>query len=190
MLVKSFLSPGQIFPTKGRVLLEAVRPERRFGPEGEALFLPEVGRYPTVGRVYRGGEEEGLKVGDLVVLQDEGQEMPHTYYDVFKIVVGDFQGQTEIIADNEIEPLFRERVEAFRANPSTEDKRLSVKDVATGEQWSFLCSDVLTYGYEDLTTPTYRLEYIPTFMIDLYHEGKFRLFYIAHLSNILMVIGE
>lgn len=172
------------------MLVEALFAERRFGPDGKVAFHVPVEhqkRYPSLGRVhshYKDALHE-LVPGEFVVLEDEGIHIDRTYYDVFQIVLDDLGKQLILTVDNDIEPLFRETIERYRSSPTSENRHISVKDVGTDEWWSFLCSDVLSYGYETLAHPTYDLESVPTFMIELMHGKKMKLFYIVHISKIM-----
>jgi hypothetical protein len=192
MLVKSFLSPDQVFPTRGRVLLEAIAADRIFTATGETIYLPDQGRYLPTARIVRGGEKEGLRRGDMAILIDEGREVSRSYFEVFKLILDDDGKHLEIIAKNEVEPVLKEYLEKYRKNPSTHDYQLSVECQQTGEWWSFLCSDVIIHTWDELAHPTYKLEYIPTYMIELFNpeRRKFKLHYIAPISSILATLPE
>lgn len=183
-------------PHGRRVLLETVEEELLKGPEGFLTLIAPVefsSRYPPTGWVVQIGDgvTEDLKPDDFVVLEDEGREVDRTYYDIFHIKLRDNDGTVfDIKVDNDVEPVFREQMDAYWANPSDDDRVIAVQDVETGEGYRFNASDVLDFGYVDLAHPTYRLEYIPTHIINLWDEEdkKFRMHYLVDERKILAVI--
>lgn len=178
------LSPDNIFPLKGLALLQAITAEQT----KSGLYIPIEGelRYPTSAIVIRGGPD--LIPGHLAILEDEGRKVDRSYYDVFKVWVGDFKENVEIIAQVEAEPIFSATVKSYRANPSSENKWITLKDVLTDEVIRFQCSDVKDWSFDDAAHPTYRLEYVHTQMLDLWTGEKFELFYIIDERNILATV--
>lgn len=186
--IRSNLSPSQIHPRPGRILLETVQPLT-----SNLIWLPNVeSRYPNMGFVVEAGQSKkgfNLQVNDLILLKDEGHHTDTaTYYDVFAINLHDFKEEVKIIVESDREPAFRERMNAFNASPSN-DFMISVKDVEE-QGWTFNASDVEDWGFEELAHKTWRAEYIPTFMIDLDMGvgNPYHLHYIVDERNILAII--
>jgi len=187
-VVLSPLHPNQIHPTRGRVLLEAIQEVT-----SELLILPYDDRYTSVGWVVEAGESPKgykLQVNDLVVIRDEGHNTDqHTYYDVFTITLSDHKETVKIVVESDREIRFKEKMDQFTASPSN-DFMISVMDVEN-QGWTFNASDVQDWGFEEFAHPTWKMEYLPTYMIDLnMGEGEsYKLHYIIDESNILAVIG-
>jgi len=175
------ISPDNIHPLKGIALLKAVDAAQM----ESGLWVPVLGelRYPTSAIVVKGSPS--LTPGHLAILEDDGAQVERSYYDVFKVRVRDFKEFLEIMAPIESEPIFVEAVRQYRANPSSENKWLALKDVVSDEIIKFQCSDVEDWSFDDAAYPTYRLEYVPTQMLDLWTGEKFELFYLIDERNIL-----
>ena len=183
-VVLSQLCPSQIHPTRGRVLLEAIQEAT-----SELLILPYDDRYSSIGWVVEVGPDVSLRVNDLVVIRDEGHNTDqHTYYDVFAITLSDHKETVKIVVESDREIRFKEKMDAFTASPS-EDFMISVMDVES-QGWTFNASDVQDWGFEEFAHPTWKMEYLPTYMIDLnMGEGEpYKLHYIINEANILAVI--
>lgn len=175
----------KVKPLRNLVLLEALFTE--FFDEDELIAVPSEHRrrYPNLARIIRGA---GLPEGSLAILRDEGEDVHRSYYDVFKLILNDDGKELELIVDNDVEPVLREFMLRYQKNPTSEDMQLTVEDAIKGEKWSFLCSDVLDWTYDQLATPGYELEYVPTRMIYLEHDGKMKLHYITPSSNIIALL--
>jgi len=184
-VVLSQLRPDQVHPTRGRVLLEAIQEVT-----SALLYLPYDDRYTSIGWVVEAGLGISLAVNDLVVIKDEGHNTDqHTYYDAFTITLSDHKETVKIVVESDKEIPFKERMDAYRASPSN-DFMISVADVEE-QGWTFNASDVQDWGFEEFAHPTWKMEYIPTYMIELnMGEGEpYKLHYIIDESNILAVIG-
>ena len=150
-------------------------------------------RYPELGWVVESNIlSPDIKKNDLVLLQSHTKYTNRTYYDVFSITLGDYKEKITILVDSVVETAFRTNVEAYRVNPSTDDRNICVQDVNTQEWITFAASDVLDWGFVDVAHPAYWLEYIPTYMIHLSQgEGKpLLLHYIVDRRNILAILKE
>ena len=182
-----------IHPTRDRVLLEAAISERTAsGLIVDPALLGNI-RYPELGWVVESNTNKvKIAKNDLVLLKSHSSYADRTYYDVFSITLGDYKEKVTILVDSVIEPTFKQNIEAFRVNPSTDDRNFSVQDVESGEWYTFAASDVLDWGYVDLATPSYWLEYVPTYMIWL-SQGvglPLLLHYIIDYRNILAILKE
>lgn len=180
------IEADNVIPLRGRVLIRAVKARRT----ESGLYLPttNTNRYPTIGIVHRTSplSKYDIPEGDLALISNEGQYVDRSYYDVFKVRLRDSIQSLIMTVDASVEPVFREQMEIFRANPATEDRQITLKDVETDEVVSFNCSDVEDFGYEQVAFPGgYYLEYIETYMIDLYWNGSSHLFYIIDERRIL-----
>ena len=185
-VVLSNLRPDQVHPTRGRVLLEAIQEVT-----SELLILPYDDRYSSLGWVVESGLDVSLLVNDLVIIRDEGHNTDqHSYYDAFTITLSDHKETVKIVVESDREIRFKEKMDKFTASPS-EDFMISVMDVES-QGWTFNASDVRDWGFEEFAHPTWKMEYLPTYMIDLnMGEGEpYRLHYIINEANILGVIGD
>lgn len=181
------LTPEQVHPTKGKLLLEPVWPEDTEG--GIIIPVQFRPRYSNLGIVRECNSSYSLKPGALVLLDDEGRLIERSYYDIFKVVLLDHQHSLEMLCDADVEPYFRETMDNYARSPSEyKHHRITLKDVNTDEVVEFSPPDVVDFGFEDLAHPTYRLEYIPTAMIELLDEGKSKLFYIIDERRILSTL--
>lgn len=150
-------------------------------------------RYPELGWVVEANIlSPEIERNDLVLLQSHTRYTNRTYYDVFSITLGDYKEKITILVDSVVETAFRTNIEAYRVNPSTDDRNICVQDVNTQEWITFAASDVLDWGFVDVAHPAYWLEYIPTYMIHLSQgEGKpLLLHYIVDRRNILAILKE
>lgn len=184
-IVLSQLRPDQVHPTRGRVLLEAIHEVT-----SELLFLPYDDRYSSIGWVVESGPGVDLLVNDLVVIRDEGHRTDeHSYYDAFTISLSDHKETVKIVVESDREIVFKEKMDAYHRSPSN-DFMISVMDVEE-QGWTFNASDVREWGFEEFAHPTWKMEYLPTYMIELsMGEGEpYKLHYIIDESNILAVIG-
>lgn len=187
--IQSQLGPEQIHPTAGRVLLETAEAE-----SSNLIWLPGVeSRYPNMGFVVEAGRSlrgYNLQVNDLVLIKDEGHHTDeHTYYDAFAITLRDHKEMVKIIVESDKEVRFKEKIDSYRASPSN-DFMISVMDVEN-QGWTFNASDVQDWGFEEFAHPAWRMEYMPTFMIDLnMGPGKpYKLHYIIDEKQILSVLN-
>lgn len=184
-IIKAFLGPESVHPLKGRVLMEALFPAESEG--GLILSNEFERRYSSLGRVVEG---EGIEPGTLAILHDDTETYDGSYYDVLCLTLNDEGKEFPLVIDAETEPHLRERWEQFRRNPSTHNKKLTAYDIEKSEHYTFLCSDIISLGPQYKAHKSWEVEYIPTFMIYLWSEGKFRLYYIAHVDSILALLGE
>ena len=172
----------KIRPLSEWVFLEADTEE--ITPSG--LIVPSTDRYPTTGTVVAVGRKvSDIVPGDYVVVPDEGTYQGHVYWQVCYITFKDHP--EKVYCDFEVEVVLREFVEKYRANPSTEDRTIVVK-THDGDEVSFLCSDVKDYGLEEINSPDWKLEYVPTVHVRLWHDGKERLFYFVRVEEILLIV--
>jgi len=181
------LTPEQVHPTKGKLLAEAVWPEKTDG----GIIVPTEfqPRYSNTAVVRKCNSSYHLDPGTLLLLDDEGTLIERSYYDVFKVVLRDHQHSLEMLCDSDVEPLFRETMAKYDAEPSAyRHYRITLKDVNTDEVVEFSPPDVVDFGYEDLAHPTYRLEYMPTAMLNLWDGDKYKLFYIIDERRILAAV--
>lgn len=182
--VLSHLHPDQVHPTRGRVLLEAI-PEMA----SDLIILPSFDRYSSVAWVVEAGPGVDLAINDLVIIRDEGHNTEeHSYYDAFTITLSDHKETVKIVVESDREQVFKERMARYTASPSN-DFMISVMDVED-QGWTFNASDVREWGFEEFAHPTWKMEYLPTYMIELnMGEGNpYRLHYIINESNILGVV--
>jgi hypothetical protein len=183
-IVLSQLRPDEVHPTRGRVLLEAI-PEM----DSEHIILPSFDRYSSIGWVVEAGPGVDLIPNDLVIIRDEGHNTDqHTYYDAFTITLTDHKETVKLVVESDRELVFKEKMDRYTASPSM-DFMISVMDVED-QGWTFNASDVREWGFEEFAHPTWKMEYLPTYMIELnMGEGNpYRLHYIIDESNILGVV--
>jgi len=186
--IRSLLTAAEVHPRPGLVLLEAVQPTT-----SSLLFLPGVEtRYPNMGFVVEAGPsltDNSFAVNDLLLLKDEGRNTDfHTYYDAFAITLHDYKERVKIIVESDREPKFREVIAQYNASPSN-DFPISVEDVEN-QGWTFNASDVEDFGFEEFAHPAWRMEYIPTYMIEL-NMGPglpYKLHYIVDERKILGIV--
>jgi len=189
----SFIHPDSITPAPGKVLLEAV-----FSPEkGKLLYYDprSIVRYPNLGFVVKVGKtkETSLAPNQLVLLQDEGRNTDqHSYYNVFAVDIRDHKEKIKVLVDIEVEERFRQAVKRYRANPSTDDSFINIKDHITEDWIGFNASDVEDFGFEEIAHPNWRMEYIPTYMIHLSRgpETPLILHYIVDESKIMAILNK
>lgn len=140
-------------------------------------------RYPKTGFVLNVGPDcaEGLQPGDFVLLDDDGTRISWEGMTVCQIELKDY-GQ--IFVQEEIEAVIHEPITRYRNGGP--DRQIVVQDLK-GEGFSFLCSDVLSYGLGQLTERNQDLEYVPTIIIWHRQPDDYKVFpyYIIHEDNIL-----
>lgn len=172
-----------------KVLIEAdTRQDTKIG----SLWVPTMRDqpYPTAGWIIaKGPEVTEFEVGDFVLIEEEGQAVGTTYYDLFEIVLKHEDGFVETIwAEVETEPVVRERVNAFRRGG--EDLIINVMDKKAGESISFNCSNVVDFQIGDMSNPSVNLTYIPMFMVILMNEDEMpSLYYFTEPEKILATVS-
>lgn len=143
--------------------------------------------YPTSGWIIDFGPrcKEHISVGDFVLIEEEGIVLPHSYYDVFEVILRLSDESLEAIwPEVEVEPVIREHVSAFRRGGP--DSMMAVKDTKAGESVSFNCSDVVDWQIGQMANPQYDLTYIPVLMyIFLNEDNEPALFYITKDRKII-----
>lgn len=146
--------------------------------------------YPTSGWVFTLGPKitEQLRVGDFVLVEEEGLSVPHTYYDIFEITLRHDDGFIEtIFVEIEAEPVLKEQVDAYRRGGV--DSVISVQDKKVGGSISFNCSNVASWQMGQMANPSMNLTYIPVAMLYMLNEQEIpTLFYITREARILMTI--
>lgn len=144
--------------------------------------------YPTSGWIMAFGPKckERLSVGDFVLIEEEGIDLPHSYYDVFEVILRLTDESLETIwPEIEVEPVIREHVSAFRRGGGP-DSMLAMKDTKTGDSISFNCSDVVDWQIGQMANPSYDLTYVPVHMfIFLNEDNEPALFYITRDRKII-----
>ena len=147
--------------------------------------------YPTSGWVFDLGPKvrEGLSVGDFILIEEEGIDVGHTYYDVFEIILRLSDGSLEVIwPEIEVEPVIREHVSAFRRGGGP-DSTLKMKDTKAGGTISFNCSDVVEWQMGEMANPSYDLTYVPVHMFYFLNEDDEQaLFYITKPSKLIAAV--
>lgn len=169
-------------PLSGWVILEpAYDPEHT--DVGLYVPLDARQRYPQIGWcIASRAEKEDISEGDLCIINVESSDVAHTYNRAFAIHLKDWGTE---LCDPEVEPAVREAVESYRANPSTDDKRIRLETLR-GEHLAFLCSDVLSYEWTDQSSPAFRLLY--PLNVRMWWDENGKMFYFVHEDNIMGVI--
>lgn len=181
------LDASKINPRPGMVLAEPVFPEVTEG--GIIIPVEFRPRYSPVARVEKANTKEDIRPGDLVVIEDEGMEVPLTYRSAFLVLLRDEKEKTQAMLPVEVEPLFVEMMRKFESNPTEfKDYWIRTRDYITDEPISFQLKDVLSWSLTQIPNPTYRLEYIPTAMLDVFHNGIPKLFYLLDERRILLTL--
>lgn len=181
----------------GRVLLEAVYPTEQ---TESGLYLGNSlhdNRYPSLGFVValhdNVSRPHSLAKDDLVLIRDEGRNTDtSTYYDVFSLTLRDHKERLKILVDSVVEPVVREHLAAHRRSPATYNRDICVQDVQDDQWYTFKCSDIEDLGFEELAHPTWKMEYLPTYMLNL-NNGPgtpFLLHYIIDERNIIAILRE
>ena len=144
--------------------------------------------YPTSGWVFALGPKvtEQLSIGDFVLIEEEGIDVDHSYYDVFEVVLRLGDGSHEVIwPEVEVEPVLREHVSLFRRGGGA-DMQLSMKDTKVGSSITFNCSDVVDWQMGQMANPSYDLTYVHVHMFYfLNEEAEQALFYITKPSRLI-----
>ncbi len=168
------------------VLIECNQNDTMVGGLHVPIEAAEV--YPTSGWVLALGPKvkESLSIGDFVLIEEEGLDLPHSYYDAFEIILRLSDGSFETIwAEVEVEPVIREHVSAFRRGGGP-DSQISLKDLRVNGSISFNCSDVIDWQIGQMANPSYDLTYIPVYMYYFLNEDEEQaLFYITKPSKII-----
>ncbi len=146
--------------------------------------------YPTSGWVYDLGPKvcEELRVGDFVLVEEEGLALDYTYYDMFEITLKHDSGFVEtIFVEIEAEPVVKERVSTYRRGG--DDMILSVVDKKNGGSISFNCSNVLDWQMGQLANSQQNLTYVPVHMYVFLNEDEVpALFYITQEARIILTV--
>lgn len=156
-----------------------------------SLWVPlqAISHYPTSGWIIALGPKvtEDLKVGDFVVIEEEGADVGQSYYDVFEILLKMPDGSIEsIYTDIEVEPVLREQVGRYRRGAGP-DSQLTAQDRKVDGGIRFNCSDVVSWQMGEIANPSYDLTYVHTHMFNLLDEDdKPVLHYIMGEGNILL----
>ncbi len=178
------MHPHEIKRLLGRnVLLEAIVEEKT----ESGLFIPLAGmaRFPQIGRVVATSSlcEEGLRVGDVALLADEGLDTGDSYWKAMLLDLKDWK-----IEHCDLDECWQPISEAVcRYRKQGENCKVRVKTI-NGEWLSMDASDILDYGVEDLSHPGFRLEYVNCYIFWFEHEGLSRLFYIVSEKDILATL--
>ncbi len=173
--------------TGDHILIETNQNDTMIGGLHVPLEAAEV--YPTSGWIIDLGPKvrEELSVGDFVLIEEEGIDLKHSYYDVFEIVLRLSDGSLDTIwAEIEVEPVLREEVSAFRRGGGP-DSTLAVKDTKASESISFNCSDVVDWQIGQIANPSYDLTYVPVHMYYFLNEdNEPALFYITKDRKLIL----
>lgn len=172
----------------GKVMIECNEEQNKIG----SLYVPVTNApaYPTSGWVVSVGKDvHELNIGDFVLLEEHGNLVEETYYDVFEISLRMPDGSVETIwSDLEAEPVLREFVYKYRRGFG-DDVVMSLADRKVGGSISFNCSDVLSWQPGQLANPRVDLTYVPAYMFVLLDEDEHpRMYYITTPSNILATV--
>lgn len=182
------LRATRIDPLHDLVLIEANAQETMIG----SLYVPieAIETYPTSGWIYAIGPDavENLRIGDFVLVEEEGLALSHTYYDVFEILLRHDNGELESIwAEIEVEPVVREQVTKYRRGG--EDTFLKTIDKKNGGSIGFNCSNVMSWQFGEIANPSYNLTYLPTVMFIALNEDEIpALFYLLSERKILTTV--
>jgi len=187
------IKASSLKPLGRDVLAEAI-----YGPEtteGGLWIPPEArDRYPNLGLVMALGPEtkEDILPGDLAIFNTETTDITHTYMDYFAVHLRDGEEILTIYCSIDVEPIFSEQMRIFRENPSTEDRKITLKNIEDGLGYQFLASDVLDWTIAPLPiSGDYRLEYINTRMLYLLdEEDQIRRYYLIDEREILAILRE
>jgi len=168
------------------VLIECNQNDSMIGNLHVPIEAAEV--YPTSGWIIGIGPrcKERISVGDFVLIEEEGIVLPHSYYDVFEVILRLPDESLEAIwPEVEVEPVVREQVSEFRRGAGP-DSMMACKDTKTGESISFNCSDVVDWQMGQMANPSYDLTYVPVHMYIFQNEDdEPALFYITKPSKLI-----
>lgn len=175
------LKVEQLRPPGKLVLAKAIEDERT--PGGLWIPLEARERYPNIGRVESVGPRctEDIRRGDIAIFSTEMFDAQITYLDCFQVILRDKEEDVRILVDIDVEPIFKEQMELFKANPSTEDRWFSLKNIEDDVGYKFLASDVLDWGPAQLQASSFqKLRYVETRMLGLLdEEGEVHLYYLV-----------
>lgn len=185
------LTEKNIQPTGRLVLSRALYQEKS---SGGILVPPESQeRYPMVGEVISIGPRvtEDISSGDLVVFEAEMFDAPNTYLDCFEVILRDGDEDVRVLSDNDVEPIFKQYMDAYEANPSTEDRWIILRDLDSDLGFKFLASDVMSWGPAQIqSSSVQKLRYVETRMMELLDskEEILRTFYLTDERWIQLVV--
>lgn len=177
---------ARLRPLRHHVILEPAWPSlrRRSG----IWRVPPFTQYPQAGWIVARGktDEKELQLGALVILSIESTDVARLYYRVFEVMFTGDQGSA--FFDPDLEPVIREAVERWRANPTTDNATIATVEL-NGGGIRFDASDVLTYQWAETSSGPFGLLYpISVRMFGAWFGSEAYLFYVVHEKDILGVI--
>jgi hypothetical protein len=168
-------------PLKGHHL---IRPEEARSKGGIVLPPSMQSRYPPVGEiVVVGPTAEDIRPGDYAILDMEGVSEGRTYYAALLLILKDHE---DLLVPLEVEPVIRETMETYRANPATEDRTIVVETLEKG-QYSMLASDILDFSIVDLSNAMVELQYLEVRILLADGEHGPRQYYLTPEDSILFI---
>lgn len=188
------LKAERLRPLGKLVLAKAIEQERTEG--GLWIPLEARERYPNIGRVKSVGARcmEDIRWGDIAIFSTEMFDASYTNLDCFQVILRDKDEDVRILVDIDVEPIFKEQMELFKANPSTEDRWFTLKNMEDDLGYKFLASDVLDFGPAQLQASSIqKLRYVEARMFNfLDEEGENHLYYLVDERYIqgIIRIGE
>lgn len=184
------LESERLTPLSKLVLAKAIEQERT--PGGLWIPLEARERYPNIGRVKSVGARcmEDIRRGDIAIFSTEMFDAQNTFLDCFQVILRDKDEDVRILVDIDVEPIFKEQMGLFKANPSSEERWITLKNMEDDLGYKFLASDVLDWGPAQLQASSFqKLRYVETRMFDLIDkEGEVHLYYLVDERYIQGVI--
>ena len=179
------MKPSDVNPTGHLVFCEAIREE--LTPSGLHIPFEAQERYPNIGEVISIGPKcnEDLRPGDIAVFNTEMFDAPNTEMDCFQVVLRDGDEDLRILVDYDVEPIFKEQYEEYKASPSSADRWIQLMNLEDDLAYKFLASDVLDWGPANLQASSFqKLRYVETAVVPI---GKLT-YYLTHEANIEGVV--
>ena len=157
-----------IQPTGKLVLCEALWQDQT--PSGLWIPYEAQDKYPNIGEILAIGPgcNEDIQPEDIAIFSTEMFDAPNTEMDCFQVVLRDGEEDVRILVDMDVETHFKEQMDSFSANPSTEDRWIQLMNLEDELAYKFLASDVLEWGPANLQASSFqKLRYVETRMFDL-----------------------
>lgn len=178
---------ARLRPLRYQVVLEPAWPSVR--RQSGLWRVPTYVQYPQAGWVRAKGEtRESISIGDLALIEVESTDVARLYHQVFEVMFTGDQGSA--FFDPDLEPIIREAVERFRANPTTDDRTIVTVEL-NGQGIRFDASDVLTYQWATTSSDPFTLLYpVKVRMVGIWLNSEAHLLYIIDEKDILGIIHD
>lgn len=173
-------------PLAGKVIAEPMFDP----PQARGFWTNYRVQYPQAAWVVAKGEglRENIQLGDLILIEVESVDVAASYPLALEIT---FDDGHKALFDVEIEPIVREAVERYRANPSANKGLRLTMAALNGEGYRALASDVVDYQIGKYSTPEFGLLHpLRVKMFGLWEGIQPVLFYEVHEDHILGVIRD